>query len=407
MAEFFIDPYKKYYDTLQTMTDITGESTAMASAAGTAASSIDGVSSEIGSSDWKEQGVTILSSAALSSLKSNISTLESNITNSLTAACEIAIGSMLPELDSLKTEDENYESIKTKLNELVIPTQYDDEGNTTSTYRMYLSEKNSLEYQLSESERKCKQYQTDINNYADQIKAKDSAIQDIKKTVVTSDGVKELTILDYDANSKLMKISFRGQEFYIANTRINAIDYQDYVQRAKLYQNAGFMDGQCAILAQVYACDMMRGTLTGRSADAVKAQSPSTRLLDGCSSPNIDDVLEYVYNETINGRLTTLTVTQRATVWDGTKWTGPRHVVTVVGFDSSVKSYKDLNEDTILVLDCVDGKIQTLSQAREDGGHDRHIYAQDGNYFAHGATQDFLAKEVDNEEWYQKHGVNA
>ena len=407
MAEFFIDPYKKYYDTLQTMTDITGESTAMASAAGTAASSIDGVSSEIGSSDWKEQGVTILSSAALSSLKSNISTLESNITNSLTAACEIAIGSMLPELDSLKTEDENYESIKTKLNELVIPTQYDDEGNTTSTYRMYLSEKNSLEYQLSESERKCKQYQTDINNYADQIKAKDSAIQDIKKTVVTSDGVKELTILDYDANSKLMKISFRGQEFYIANTKINAVDYEAYVQKYGLYQNNGVLDGLCPILSQYYAMDMMRGTYTSKS-DMVNLQKgPSVRMNAGCSSSNIDDVLEYIYNETINGRLTTLTVTQKATVWDGTRWRGPRHVVTVVGFASSVKSYKDINEDTLLVLDCVDGKIQTLSQAREDGGHARHIYAQDGKYFAHGATQSFLAKEVENEEWSQKHGVNA
>ena len=55
-------------------------------------------------------------------------------------------------------------------------------------------------------------------------------------------------------------------------------------------------------------------------------------------------------------------------------------------------------------MDCVDGKIQTLSQARSEGGHERKLYNQGGKYLAHGATQKFLDSEVYNEEWQKKYG---
>ena len=390
MAEFFVDPYKKYYDTLQTMTDITSESTAMATAAGTAATSIGSVSSDIGSSDWKEQGVTILSSSTLSSLKSNIEIIGNNISNSLAAACEIAIGSMLPELENLKTEDENYEAIKKELNELVVPVQYDDEGNTTSEYRLYLSQKNSLEYKLSESERKCKGYQSNVDGFVSQIKAKDAAIQEIKKTVVTADGVKELTVLDYDANSKLVKVSFNGEEFYVVNTKVSVSEYAKYVQENGICQNKGLLDGQCMILSQYYAMDLMRGTFTSKDRMANLKDSPATRINDYVKSETEEPILEYIYEEAMAGRPTVLQVSQV------NSYKGWRHLVTVVGFKSDVKSYKDLNPDNILVLDCVDGKIQTLGQSRSEGGHERRLFAQGGYYFARGATDEFLAKEVNN-----------
>lgn len=67
---------------------------------------------------------------------------------------------------------------------------------------------------------------------------------------------------------------------------------------------------------------------------------------------------------------------------------GGRHLVTVVGFDASVQSYKDLTSDEILVIDCVDGKIQTLSE------RNRKLFNQDKQFFARGATDTFLSKEV-------------
>jgi hypothetical protein len=151
--------------------------------------------------------------------------------------------------------------------------------------------------------------------------------------------------------------------------------------------------------------DMMRGTYTTKVQMVNFECGPSPRMNAGISTESEDELLEYLYNEATNGRLTTLQVTQRMTEKTENGYTGPRHVVTVIGFDSSVKSSKDLNPDTILVLDCVDGKIQTLSQARSEGGHERDIYKRDGFYFAHGATETFLVEEVENDEWFEKYGV--
>ena len=389
MSEYFVDPYKKYYDTLKSMIIITSESTAMASKAGDAASSIESVSSYVNSSNWSEQGATELSSSTLSSLQSNIKIIESNITNSLVAACSIAIESMLPALDKLKAEDENHDALKLQLSNLTEPSpKYDDDGNMTSAYRRYQSEKNSLEYKISDSVTKCKQYQSNIDNYANDIKAKDAAIQEVKKVVVTSDGITELTVLDYDANSKLIKVSYRGEEFYVVNTRTPVLDYAKYVQEHRCTQNGGILGSECMLLSQYYAMDLLRGTYTSRDTMAATQGSPATRISDFVKSPDQDPILEYIYTETLAGRPTVLQVSQI------NSYKGWRHLVTVVGFDSSVKSYKDLNPDTILVLDCVDGKIQTLGQARSEGGHERYLYAQGGNYFARGASQAFLSKEV-------------
>ena len=163
----------------------------------------------------------------------------------------------------------------------------------------------------------------------------------------------------------------------------------------------------CAIMAQYYAMDMMRGTYTSAADMNALAKSPSTRINDTCESTDINDVYRYIYDELCNGRLTTLQVTQINTPVNGS-----RHVVTVVGFSGSVKSWQDLNEDTIYVLDCVDGEIQTLSKSRSDGGHERKLYAMtngkgERTYLAHGATDDFLTLEVNNSNWQAKHGQSS
>ena len=105
-------------------------------------------------------------------------------------------------------------------------------------------------------------------------------------------------------------------------------------------------------------------------------------------SSSRDPILKYIYNEALAGRPTALQVTQV------NSYKGDRHWVTVVGFSTSVKSYKDLNANNLLVLDCVDGKLQVLSKSRAQGGHQRDLFAQGGSYLVRGATSTFLNKEV-------------
>jgi hypothetical protein len=197
-----------------------------------------------------------------------------------------------------------------------------------------------------------------------------------------------VTILGSVSGGKMIKIKFEGREYYIPNTKISCIDYQKYVEKYRITQNGGLLPNDCLLLSQYYAVDMMRGSFTKKSAMARTEGSPATRIRNTVSSSVRSPILKYVYDEMLAGRPTALQVTQV------NSYKGDRHWVTVVGFSTNVKSYKDLNADNLLVLDCVDGKLQVLSKSRSSGGHERDLFAQGGTYLVRGATNDFLNKEV-------------
>ena len=142
------------------------------------------------------------------------------------------------------------------------------------------------------------------------------------------------------------------------------------------------------LLSQYYAKDLLTGKPSSKNTVVNLGGSPATRMNERMKSTNVDDVLNYTYRELTEGHPVVLQVSQVRSD------EGLRHLVTAVGYNSSVTSAQDLTPDKILVLDCVDGKIQTLGQSRETGGHARSLFAQGGNYQALGPTDVFLAKEV-------------
>ena len=169
-------------------------------------------------------------------------------------------------------------------------------------------------------------------------------------------------------------------DFYMIKTRIPVEEYEAYIQKNKMYQNAGLLDGQCLILSQYYAMDLLSGKKTSKSTMRDLGGAPAVKINEGCTSLTEDKVLDYVYNEVNEGNPVVLQVTQRLTASKGY-----RHLVTVVGYDKSVKSAADLTPDKILVLDCVDGKIQKLSE------RNRKLYNQNKKYLAYGPTENFKA----------------
>ncbi len=406
---YFVDPYTKYYEKLNGASALSSDVTSISSGMTESRAIIQGLNSSVSTSNWNELGLQQISQNIFPAMMDYGEMIANNIDKVIKGVVEKATGELLPEVTKLKEEDEKLDGFKEELDKLVVVPRYDSEGKETTAYRNYISKKNDLESKINESKTNCEEYKAKCDSIVSEIKSLDSSVEDKEFSVGTGSGSgtedstgagsSSISVGGAVEGGKMIEITVDGKSFYVANTRISVVDYQNYVQKSGLYQNTGFMGSECSTLAQVYAVDMMRGTYTRRSTDAVKAQSPCTRLLDGCSSPNEDDVLKYLYNELTNGRMCSLQATQVMTQSKG--W---RHVVTVVGFDSSVKSWKDLNPDTILVLDCVDGKIQTLGKARSEGGHERKLYAQGGKYLAHGATQDFLVKEVNNSQWQAKHG---
>ncbi len=188
-----------------------------------------------------------------------------------------------------------------------------------------------------------------------------------------------------DSNGALTGLTFRGTDFNIVNTKIPVLQYAEYVKSKGLYQNAGLLGGQCMLLSQYYASDMLSGKYTNRSTMEAHGGAPAVKMNEGVSGPDSSQILNYVYNEVNEGNPVVLQVSQV------NSYRGDRHLVTVVGYASTVKSPSDLTPDNILVLDCVDGTIQTLGQARSEGGHERYLFAQGGKYLAYGPTEKFKA----------------
>ena len=189
-------------------------------------------------------------------------------------------------------------------------------------------------------------------------------------------------------SGNIIRFEFNGKTFYVVDTKIPVEQYAEYVSKNHLTQNDGLLGGDCMLLSQYYAVDMLRGTYTSRNTMANTQGGPATRINERARSTDVNEVLEYAYNEIKEGNPVVLQVSQIHSD------RGARHLVTMVGFSSDVKSAADLTPDNILVLDCVDGKIQTLGQARSEGGHERRVFAQGGNYQALGPTETFKNKEV-------------
>ena len=180
-------------------------------------------------------------------------------------------------------------------------------------------------------------------------------------------------------NGTMYTYTHNGQVFNVTNTKINVDDYASYIQKNKMYQNAGFLGSQCMLLSQYYASDMLRGEYTSKETMSEHGGSPAVKMNERTKSTSEEPVKDYVYQELSQGHPVVLQVTQKRSN------EGLRHLVTAVGYSSNVSSSADLTPENILVLDCVDGKVQTLSE------RNRKLYNQGGNYQALGPTNTFLA----------------
>lgn len=329
-------------------------------------------------SNWEEQGATEFSKTTTQDLKNIVKTIKKNITYSLKGACDIVVKSLYPALEEMKVADEEYDEIQQELNDLVEPTPtHDSEGRETTQHFLYVTTKNDLETSLTAKRIILELLKNRIERYMGNVKDKDS----LAKDVTISSGVGSRGVVDYSSNKNLTLITYNGKQYWVINTKIPVTQYAEYVKSEKIWQRY-ILGGECMLLSQYYAVDMMRGTFTSQSQMKNVEGSPSTRINNKCLSTKEEDILKFIYDEALSGRATALQATQVDPLG--------RHVVTVVGFDPSVRSYKDLTPDKIFVLDCADSDLQTLDK------HNRKLKAtgEHAYYQAIGATKDFLEQEV-------------
>lgn len=383
MGTYFINPYKNYYEKLNTNTNIINECNNLISSATTSQQIIDSLNSKLVDSRWKELGYQELVSNSIPGISTEIQTIMNNLTDGLLSVCTISINELLPLLIKLKEEDEKFEGLKCDLANLKVPERYDKKGNETQSYRDYISQESSLKSAINDSEKLCIQYQKEIDNIVNNIKSLDSSIQETNTSAYATTSTSGISVVSTSNLDNLVKINYNGINYNVVNTKIPVVEYSEYVQKNRMYQNAGALGGQCMIASQIYARDLLRGTYSSKEDFINMKGSPATRINEKVRSQSKDEVLSYVYNEIQEGHPVVLQVTQKRSN------EGLRHLVTVVGFKENVTSYSQLTSENILVLDNVDGKIQTLSE------RNRELYNQGGNgYYALGPTENFLAKEV-------------
>ncbi len=232
----------------------------------------------------------------------------------------------------------------------------------------------------------------------------------IKQTIKSPGGFIYGSNFIYDSgeNKYMLKAKIDGKECFVCNTKINCIEYQKYVIANKMTQQDGLGHGQCLYLCKYYASDMLRGTFTSPKSfiEEDPYDLPTNALwnyiLPECNthdqkSQEFKDaatkIYDYVYSEVSNGRPVVLQVSQ----------TDPkgRHFVVITGFDSSVKSAADLNPNTMVALDCNEGKLDFLSNCgNEEGG--RKLRSSDGKLQVIGASEYFIDTQINNDEWLQK-----
>lgn len=401
---YFVDPYKSYYEKLSQASGMSSSVSSITGKMGDSKTAFSKIQSSLANSNWKEKGIEELKQNTMPMIEKTYLTISNNISKVLSGIVGLA-GDLCNAAKSLKEEDEKYDELKGELAGLAECPMYDGNGKENPEYSSYINKKTQLEKDIRDAEDRCKKAVQECDSIVSSIKALDNSVEEVEfssmESGLNNNTLSSASIIESVNNGKMLKVSCEGREFYVVNTKINPIDYQRYVQENGLYQNKGLLPGDCMLLSQYYAMDMLRGTYTSGSAMAQGQGSPATRIDDYVQSPNREDVLNYIYNESLEGRPTVLQATQVRSS------EGLRHLVTFIGFSTDVESIADLTANNILVLDCVDGQVQTLAKARAEGGHERDLYAQGGTYFARGATTAFKEKEVYNEEWQRNHSAAA
>ena len=376
---FFIDPYKNYYEKLKSASSLVSEADSLISKVGEASTFVSNLKSAVSSSGWEELGISELTSSTIPNLASNISTLQSNIEACLKAAASKAIGELYPETEKLKTEDENYEEIKKQLDAL---TPVSEDKNKTE-YQNYISKKSDLEQKIEEARKKCLEYISNCGSIVAALKALDGTVADFPAPANDSGGDGSVEILDPEGTGTMYKIKFDGSEFLVAKTKLDLFEYETYLVNNKITQRDGYMSEDCNLLSYQIATDLMSGTMTSKSHYADNGSMVAIKMSNRVTSASKEPVMQFVYEQLSKGIPVAVQVTQR------NSYKGWRHFVTFVGYDDSVKSYKDLEDPhNILVLDCVDGKVQRLSD------RDRNFYNQGNTYYAIGPSDNFLNKYV-------------
>ena len=130
MAEYFVDPYTKYYDCLESASSMGDQLASVGDEVKTISDNIGKLQSEISLARWKELGQMEISTSILPTMAERINSISSDITDVLSQVIAMA-AALYESAKQLKEEDEKYEKAKEELETLKTSEPPQDTGTST------------------------------------------------------------------------------------------------------------------------------------------------------------------------------------------------------------------------------------------------------------------------------------
>ena len=389
MSKYYSKIYQDYYNKLAKKTkskyiDLTASKT------------ISSLKSSIESSDWKESGINYFTEEVLGSLLNNTNIVEENITNKLSRASDTTYDELVPELETLKEKDAEYEEAVSKLAD----TSNDEEKAALEAKIA------SLEKELSETKSTVDSLISDIKTYNDDIvevkinghvvyanrdgtilyekdanghlvkkgentgttgvlirkavSSKSPTVRSASKyikatgaTAVTRLSTSPKQSTTTPENSNMRSLSTLDCNWKVVNTSIKVEDYYNHVKNNGICQDSdpSTYGDYCLAFSYIHSSNMKNGSTedgAGSALNYAHAGEFETYITDDKS-----EMLNKVYEELNKGNPVILQV-------NGNTQGTSRHFVSVVGYKDGVTSGANLKETDLLILDSWDGELERM-----------------------------------------------
>lgn len=365
MAIFFKDNYKKIHDALENASDMQGISTSLSEDMSTSHTKFKNISTAIDSSTWTELGKMQLSSELMGIISEQIGVLNQGI-SVLNEAVSEAMGNLLPKLKELKEKDEKLEEIKNLQDSLSAPSQYDKNGKVNPSYTTYVNSYNEYTKQINELNEALKNLTAECDGIINKINGLKPKKIEIKRPATGAGNNSQYVKSNQPNNYLLTHDMYVGRgdgrmlnygEYSVVDTPFSLVNYFNYIQKNRVYQDGSDSTNACFSVAHFYAKSMlMNTTKSGALSSQLSATAGDVFYKDRrLHEPSQQAALKAIYEELKAGRPVSIDVRR--------KKPGGRHVVTVVGFKSNVKSAADLRAEDLLILDTWDGQIERMDTA--------------------------------------------
>ena len=360
MAEYFIDPYTKYYSNLEVTNTLNTKITSIGDELKTISDNITNLDSQITMSRWEELGQREISTKILPTMAERIKSISNDVNDVLqkvvTKAKEI-----YEKTKELKEQDEKLEAARKELEALKASEPAYSNNNSSeenaahSAWKLNVTTKDG---EINSLVIKCDNLKNQINSLKDEINSLEISKEPeevVKK--IKDDGTLNINLNGSDG---MIDYNFEGKDYLVADTKLSLNDYAKIIQRNHIAQRfSSAYNDKCLGFSSVHAGDLYTGRTTSTGDDGAAYHSAVSLVWDDSDKTwSKTEALKKVYNEISNGRPVVMQVNgarRKNGSWG-------RHFVTVVGVKKDAAESGVITEDDLLIIDSYDGNIESMDK---------------------------------------------